>query len=298
MCWATESMLSRSLRREAGLCTSANTVRYDVQSNAIGMHHVTCIGYRYRTHGGLFNAARLQEKIKVEKDWVRDILFADGCALNAATEAKMQQSMNQFSASCRGPWTNHQYEESRNQVSVYSTAAVLGTLYHCRRRDPEGCWRFFVPRQHGIDSSEHRLGGGQTHRQSQLHIRTSKGIGVRQKTEALDKKTSWKCIIRPTHPVVRLWNRLCTSKYSVASTSNASGTLKITWKDRVPDTDVLEQAGMTSVHTLLQQAHKPIKARHILHKRDTHLPKRDCSFVSYQTASALEEDQSCNPRAH
>ena len=30
--------------------------------------------------------------------------------------------------------------------------------------------------------------------------------------------------------------------------------LKLNWKDRVPDTDVLDQAGMTSVSTLLQQA--------------------------------------------
>ena len=63
--------------------------------------HDTCIGYKYRADGGLLNTSRLQAKTKAEKDCVRDFLFADDCAVITATEAKMQQSMNRFAASCR-----------------------------------------------------------------------------------------------------------------------------------------------------------------------------------------------------
>ncbi|KAJ1217127.1 hypothetical protein NDU88_004722 [Pleurodeles waltl] len=45
----------------------------------------TSIKIRYRTDGRLFNLWRLQAKTKVEEE-VRNFLFTDDCALNAATE--------------------------------------------------------------------------------------------------------------------------------------------------------------------------------------------------------------------
>ncbi|XP_043932166.1 uncharacterized protein LOC122805990 [Protopterus annectens] len=61
----------------------------------------TSIKIRYRTDGRLFNLWRLQAKTKVEEDFLCNFLFADDCALNAATEAQMQLSMNCFSTARR-----------------------------------------------------------------------------------------------------------------------------------------------------------------------------------------------------
>ncbi|XP_069995868.1 uncharacterized protein [Penaeus vannamei] len=58
------------------------------------------IGITYRTDGSIFNLRRLQAKPKVSKDTVNDFLFADDCALNAATEADMQCSVDKFSEAC------------------------------------------------------------------------------------------------------------------------------------------------------------------------------------------------------
>ena len=58
------------------------------------------IGIKYRTNGSVFNLRRLQAKTKVSTENINDFLFADDCALNAATEADMQRSVDKFSEAC------------------------------------------------------------------------------------------------------------------------------------------------------------------------------------------------------
>ena len=53
------------------------------------------ITIKWRTEGGrLFKLSRMSAKTKVHNDYVRDLLFADDCALNASSEEVIQTSMD------------------------------------------------------------------------------------------------------------------------------------------------------------------------------------------------------------
>ena len=58
------------------------------------------IQLKYKTDGGLFNLRRLKAKTKVKVATLRELLFADDCALNSNTEVEMQQCVNHFSRVC------------------------------------------------------------------------------------------------------------------------------------------------------------------------------------------------------
>ena len=49
------------------------------------------IPLRYRTDGGVFNLKRLEVNTKVKVSTLRELLFAEDCALNDNTKAEMQQ---------------------------------------------------------------------------------------------------------------------------------------------------------------------------------------------------------------
>ena len=79
------------------------------------------IEFRSRTDGGFYKPQRLRTQSKVMLDILRDLLFADDCALCASTEGKMQRMVDLFAEACANfGLTNYQHKKDGRHVPASS----------------------------------------------------------------------------------------------------------------------------------------------------------------------------------
>lgn len=232
---------------------------------------------KFRTDGNLFNLRRLQAKTKVQEDTVHDLLFADDCALNAPTAEKMQNSVSHFSTSCRnfGFTINTKKTEVMHQPApqkpyVAPTISVEGevlnvvdkftylgsTLSRCVTIDDEVDAR--------IAKASSAFG--------RLRETVWEKRGIRRST----KLRVYKAVVLPTLLYAcETWTvyERHAKKLNRFHLNCLKKLLKITWQDKIPDTEVLAQAEMTSVYTLLKRA-QVRWAGHVVRMSDSRLPKK------------------------
>ena len=91
------------------------------------------IQLKYRTDGGVFNLRRLKARTKVKVATLRELLFADDCALNSNTEVEMQQCVNHFSRACDNfGFTIDQHQEDRSHTPACTTKDVSRARHICQ----------------------------------------------------------------------------------------------------------------------------------------------------------------------
>ena len=72
----------------------------------------------YRTDGGVFNLHRLRAKTKVTLALIRELLYADDCAIVAHSEHDLQQLADSLSIVTKEVWADDEYQENRGVVST------------------------------------------------------------------------------------------------------------------------------------------------------------------------------------
>ena len=229
------------------------------------------IQLKYRTDGGVFNLRRLKAKTKVKVATLRELLFADDCALNSNTEAEMQQCVNHFSRDC----DNFGFTIStKNTEFVHQPAPRK--MYH----EPH----IFVNDEPLKATDSFTYPGSTLPREANIDVEVNNRLSKANSAFGRLRKKVWdrRGISQETKLKVYMAVVLTVLLYACESWTVYSGharklnhfhtkclriILSIKWQDMVPDTEVLTRAGTPSIHTLLQTA----QAGHVTRMPDDRL---------------------------
>ena len=235
------------------------------------------ISLQYRTDGNLFNLRRLQAKTKVKNTSVRELLFADDCALCASSEDGLQRSMDRFSAACINfgltistKKTEVLHQPSPQAVYIQPSITVNGQLLNAV--DKFTYLGSTLSRHVVIDEEVNlRIAKASTaFGRLRKTVWERDGLSLETKlkvyrsavlTSLLYASETWTVYSRHAKQLNR-FHLNCLRKL-----------LHIKWQDKIPDTEVLQRAELPSVHTLLRKA-QVRWAGHVVRMNDHRLPKR------------------------
>lgn len=235
------------------------------------------INVRYRTDGRLFNLRRLQAVTKVRETVIRDLLFADDCALNASTEQEMQREMDCFSQACDNfgltistkktevmyqPAPGKPYQEPRITVKGQNLQAADNFTY----------LGSILSRAVNIDAEvNNRIA-----KASAAFGRLRENVWERRGLSLTTKLKVYCAVVLTTllyaSETWTVYSRHA-KQLNHFHLSCLRRLLHIRWQDKVPDTEILERAGLCSVYTLLLKA-QARWAGHVVRMPDSRLPKQ------------------------
>ena len=225
----------------------------------------------------LLNLRRLQTKSKVQTDVVDKLLYADDLAENAKSEEKMQGAIDRMSKAC----DNFQLTISPKKTEVVQQPAP-GKPYSEPTITVNGQKLQVVDKFTYLGSTLSRA----VHIDDELTARTAKASVAfgRLRTNVwkrngirLDTKLKvYKAVVLPTLLYAcETWTvyQRHAKKLNHFHLSCLRKLLKIRWQDKIPDTEVLKNAKMQSVHTLLKLALLRCTG-HVTRMPDERLPKK------------------------
>ena len=233
------------------------------------------IDLRYHTDGKLFNLRRLQAKTKVKTYIIREFLFADDCALNAGSEADMQRSVDKFAIAC----TNFCLTVSKKKTEVLHQPApgkpyVEPNITVNGQRLSAVNWFTYLgstlSQNVTIDDEVNVRIASASATFGRLHANVWNRRGISLHT----KLKGYRAIVLPTllYATWTVYQRHA-KKLNHFHTTCLRKPLNIKWQDRNPDTEVLAQADLPSIYTILKQS-QLCWAGNVARMPDHRLPKR------------------------
>ena len=235
------------------------------------------INITFRTDGKLFNPRRLEAATNVKETVLRDFLFADDCALNASEEQEMQAEMDSFSAACNNfgltistkktevmlqPAPGNQYHEPQITVNGQTLQAVetftyLGsTLSRTATIDAE-----INNRISKASSAFGRLSEKVWERRAislETELKVYRAVVL---TTLLYGSETW-TVYRRHEKILNHFHLRCLRNL-----------LHIRWRDKVPNTEVLQRANFPSITTITRKAQLRW-AGHVSRMHDDRIPKQ------------------------
>ena len=237
----------------------------------------TGVTIRYRTDGDFFNLRRLKAYTKVTRATVRDFLFADDCALAAHSEVDLQELADCFATAARSFGLTVSIKKTEvlrqlapntvrpppnitmdgNVLKNVDTFKYLGSCINSAANlDDEVLCR--------ISRASQAFG--------RLHTRVwhERGISIKTKLSVyravvlpslLHGCETWTCYRRHTKKLDQFHLR-CLRKI-----------LCVSWKDHVPNQEILRRAELTGIEAMLNQAQLRWSG-HVTRMDNSRLPKQ------------------------
>ena len=237
----------------------------------------TGIYIRFRTDGKLFNLRRLQAKSKVFEALVRELLFADDCALAAHTQEDLQLIMNQFAEACKlfGLTISLKKTEVMHQPKPgkpYVAPVITIDGYTLKAVDKFTYLGSTLSRDAIIDDEiALRLAKASTSfGRLRAKLWDKRGITIPTKLQVyravvisslLYACESWTTYSRHIRKINH-FHLSCLRKI-----------MKIRWQDKIPDTEVLKQANMPSIGCMVMKAQLRWTG-HLVRMPDERIPKK------------------------
>ena len=235
------------------------------------------IGIRFRSDGKLFSISRLKAKTKVMNGTIRDLLFADDCALNASTEADMQSSVDKFSDACdnfgltistKKTEVMHQPAPGKEYIepNIYINGQRLTTADRFTYLGSTLSRNIVIDDEINTRIAKASVAFGRLY----PNVWNRRGISLQTKIKV------YRAIVIPTLLYAcETWTvyQRHAKKLNHFHTTCLRKLLGIRWQDKIPDTEVLTRANLPSIHTVLKQSQLRW-AGHVTRMPDHRLPKR------------------------
>nr|VZI18250.1 unnamed protein product [Spirometra erinaceieuropaei] len=233
----------------------------------------------YRTDGHLLTPRRVHFQTRASTIILHELPFIDDCALKTTSEEDMQGCMDLFSAACKnfGLVMNTQKTAVMHQLSPNTTTShnalqisVNGTQLQVVENFPY--LGSTLTRRTKIDDEVARRVSKATQAFGRLQGTVWNHHGLQLST----KPKMYKAVILPTLLYgAETWivNTKQARQLNHFHLNCLRRILRLSWQDRIPDTDVLEQTVILSIYTMMRQLQLRWNG-HLVRMDDEGLPKR------------------------
>ena len=234
------------------------------------------IRVNFRTDGSVFNLRRLQAKTKTTSASINDLLFADDCALNATSEIAMQLSVDKFAQACEcfGLTISIKKTEVLHQPAPGKTYVEPNILINGQKLNAVDKFTYLgstLSRQVTIDDEV----SARLSKASAAFGRLRKNVWDRQGITRPTKIKVYRAVVLTSLLYAcESWTvyQRHARKLNHFHTTCLRKLLGIKWQEKVPDTEVLDRAGLPSIYTMLMQSQLRW-AGHVVRMPDNRLPK-------------------------
>uniref|UniRef100_A0A8C5P9E5 C2H2-type domain-containing protein n=1 Tax=Leptobrachium leishanense TaxID=445787 RepID=A0A8C5P9E5_9ANUR len=268
--------VTNGVKQGCVLAPTLFSIMYSAMLSDAFKDSTTGLPIRFRTDGSVFNLRRLQAKTKVKHNLINELLFADDCALNAASEGNMQHSVDIFADACNnfGLTINRKKTEVMYQPAPRKPYAEPSITISGQRLNAVDKFTYLgsiLSRSVVMDDELIARLAKANAAFGRLRKNVWDRRGIRQKTKIKVYRAAVLSTLLHGCETWTIYQRHA-KKLNHFHTTSLRKRLGIKWQDKVPDTEVLVRADLPSIFTILAQSQLRW-AGHVARMKDNRLPK-------------------------